>query len=61
MVALVKSIAPEGETVTAEQLIAKFVAGAAPSAAAPAAAEEASDDNDALKSICSSFIGRKRY
>ncbi|TDF42002.1 2-oxoglutarate dehydrogenase complex dihydrolipoyllysine-residue succinyltransferase [Alteromonadaceae bacterium M269] len=52
-------IAPEGETVTAEQLIGKFVAGAAPSAAAPAAAEEASDDNDALSPSVRRLLAEK--
>ncbi|MCF2950171.1 2-oxoglutarate dehydrogenase complex dihydrolipoyllysine-residue succinyltransferase [Paraglaciecola aquimarina] len=41
-------LAPEGETVTGEQVIANFVAGAAVAAPAAAASEDSSGDNDAL-------------
>ena len=41
-------LAPEGETVTGEQVIANFVAGAATAPTAAPAEAESADDNDAL-------------
>ncbi|MEP1382155.1 MAG: 2-oxoglutarate dehydrogenase complex dihydrolipoyllysine-residue succinyltransferase [Paraglaciecola sp.] len=41
-------LSPEGETVTGEQVIAKFVAGAAATAPVAEAPEATSEDNDAL-------------
>ncbi|MEP0354813.1 2-oxoglutarate dehydrogenase complex dihydrolipoyllysine-residue succinyltransferase [Paraglaciecola sp.] len=41
-------LSPEGETVTGEQVIAKFVAGAAAAAPVAEASEATSEDNDAL-------------
>ena len=45
---LAEILAEEGATVTAEEVIAKFVEGAASGKAAPAAAEEADDSDDGV-------------
>jgi 2-oxoglutarate dehydrogenase E2 component (dihydrolipoamide succinyltransferase) len=52
-------LAPEGETVNGEQVIAKFVAGAvAPASAAPAA-EAVSEENDALSPSVRRLLAEK--
>ena len=59
--ALDEILAPEGETVTAEQVIAKFTSGAgaaAPAAAAPAADAD-SDDSDALSPSVRRLLAEK--
>ena len=61
--ALSEILAPEGETVTAEQIIANFTAGgagasAAPAAAAPAAEAE-SEDSDALSPSVRRLLAEK--
>jgi 2-oxoglutarate dehydrogenase E2 component (dihydrolipoamide succinyltransferase) len=58
--ALSDILAPEGETVTGEQVIANFVAGAGASAAAtPVAAEASSDENDALSPSVRRLLAEK--
>jgi 2-oxoglutarate dehydrogenase E2 component (dihydrolipoamide succinyltransferase) len=53
-------LAPEGETVSGEQVIANFVTGAVASApAAPAAAEAASEENDALSPSVRRLLAEK--
>ncbi|UAA40567.1 2-oxoglutarate dehydrogenase complex dihydrolipoyllysine-residue succinyltransferase [Paraneptunicella aestuarii] len=54
-------LAQEGETVNAEQIIAKFVAGAgaAPAAAAPAAEAEADSDSEALSPSVRRLLAEK--
>lgn len=56
-------LSPEGETVTAEQVIANFVEGAASSTAAPAAesaaSAESSEENDALSPSVRRLLGEK--
>ncbi|AFV85568.1 dihydrolipoamide succinyltransferase [Alteromonas mediterranea] len=54
---LAEIIAEEGATVTAEEVIAKFVEGAAGGASAPAASEE-SDDNDESSDALSPSVRR---
>ncbi|AYA64388.1 2-oxoglutarate dehydrogenase complex dihydrolipoyllysine-residue succinyltransferase [Alteromonas sp. RKMC-009] len=58
---LAEILAEEGATVTAEEVIAKFVEGAASGKAAPAAAEEAddSDDGDALSPSVRRLLAEK--
>ena len=58
---LAEILAVEGATVTAEEVIAKFVEGAASGKAAPAAAEEAddSDDGDALSPSVRRLLAEK--
>lgn len=57
--ALSEVLFAEGDTVTAEQVIAKFTAGAAPAAAAPAAAESAGEENDALSPSVRRLLAEK--
>lgn len=53
-------LAQEGDTVTAEQLIANFVAGSGGAKAAPAASEESdSDDNDVLSPSVRRLLAEK--
>ena len=53
-------LAPEGETVTGEQVIANFVAGAvAASPSAPVVAEAASEENDALSPSVRRLLAEK--
>jgi 2-oxoglutarate dehydrogenase E2 component (dihydrolipoamide succinyltransferase) len=53
-------LAPEGETVTAEQVIAKFAAGAAPSApATKVEVEDLGDDNDVLSPSVRRLLAEK--
>ncbi len=58
---LAEILAEEGATVTAEEVIAKFVEGASSGASAPAAAEEAddSDDGDALSPSVRRLLAEK--
>lgn len=58
---LAEILAEEGATVTAEEVIAKFVEGAASGKAAPAAVEEAddSDDGDALSPSVRRLLAEK--
>ena len=58
---LAEILAEEGATVTAEEVIAKFVEGASSGASAPAAAEDAddSDDGDALSPSVRRLLAEK--
>lgn len=51
-------LAPEGETVTAEQLIAKFVGGAGAAASAPAAASQSNDTDESESDALSPSVRR---
>lgn len=52
-------LAPEGETVTGEQVIANFVAGSVASAAPAPAAEATSEENDALSPSVRRLLAEK--
>ena len=56
---LAEILAEEGTTVTAEEIIAKFVEGAGAAAPAAAAAEESDDDNDALSPSVRRLLAEK--
>ncbi|GFD70793.1 2-oxoglutarate dehydrogenase complex dihydrolipoyllysine-residue succinyltransferase [Alteromonas sp. KUL150] len=56
---LAEIIAEEGATVTAEEVIAKFVEGAASGASAPAASEESDDSSDALSPSVRRLLAEK--
>ncbi len=56
---LAEILADEGTTVTAEEIIAKFVEGAGAAAPAAAAAEESDDDNDALSPSVRRLLAEK--
>jgi len=57
--ALSEVLFAEGDTVLAEQVIAKFTAGAAPATAAPAAADSAGEENDALSPSVRRLLAEK--
>ncbi len=56
---LAEILAEEGTTVTAEEIIAKFVEGAGAASPAAAAAEESDDDNDALSPSVRRLLAEK--
>lgn len=56
---LAEILAEEGTTVTAEEIIAKFVEGAGAAAPAAAAAEESDNDNDALSPSVRRLLAEK--